>query len=255
LNAVELVLRGQHMLGQPGPASLTEAKSLFDAALQEDPNLVAALIGKSSALDSELDIDPDRDRKHIAREMDELTAKALLLDSNRASVWTSRSVALADGGQWSAALEAIDNAIQREPNNPHLYVYKAQWMVFTGRPAEALRLVEQAIALDPDYVGWAMMVACEAHLFLGQSGQAIAKCERAAPFEPNRTLQLYLAAAYGNHGELQKAAAARQLAIPKMKVRTIAQLPALHYSDDPEYLRLAEEYLYPGLAKAGVPLR
>jgi hypothetical protein len=40
-----------------------------------------------------------------------------------------------------------------------------------------------------------------------------------------------------------------------MKVRTIAQLRALHYSDDPEYFRLADEYLYPGLAKAGVPLR
>ena len=113
----------------------------------------------------------------------------------------------------------------------------------------------QAMTLDPDYVGWAMMVACQAHLFLGQPDRAIAKCERAAPFEPNRTLQLYLAAAYGNQGDLQKAAAARVLALQKVGVRTIAQLRAMRYSDDHEYLRFAEEYLYPGLVKAGVPLR
>jgi predicted Zn-dependent protease len=187
--------------------------------------------------------------------MDELTDKALTLRRDRAFVWTSRSVALAAGGRWNAAIEAIDESIRLAPDNPHLYVYKGQWMVFTGRPGEALRLVDQAMSLKPNYLGWPMMLACEAHLFLGQADQAIAACERAAPLEPNRTVQLYLAAAYANQGDFSKASAAMQRAMQKMSVRTIAQLRAMRYSEDPEYLKLAEMHLYPGLVKAGMPER
>jgi predicted Zn-dependent protease len=111
------------------------------------------------------------------------------------------------------------------------------------------------MSLNPNYVGWAMFVACEAHLFLGHADQAIAACERAAPIEPNRTVQLYLAAAYANHGDTGKAAAALQLAMQKVSVRTIAQLRERRWSEDPEFLKLAEMHLYPGLMKAGMPER
>jgi hypothetical protein len=46
-----------------------------------------------------------------------------------------------------------------------------------------------------------------------------------------------------------------QLAIQKMKVRTITQLRAMHYSDDHEYPKFAEEYLYPTCQGRHAPLR
>ena len=47
-------------------------------------------------------------------------------------------------------------------------------MNMTGRPTEALALVDRALAMGPDTdPGRALRLACEAHLLTGQAEQAI----------------------------------------------------------------------------------
>ena len=58
-----------------------------------------------------------------------------------------------------------------------------------------------------------MMMACLADLLLGQADQAITTCEKAAPLEPNPLVQVFLAAAYANRGDLEKANAAKARAL------------------------------------------
>lgn len=64
---------------------------------------------------------------------------------------------------------------------------------------------------------------------------------------------LTLAAAYANHGDMEKAAAAKAEVLRTAPGFTIAKMRAMRRSENPEYLRLVEKYLYEGLRKAGLP--
>ena len=254
LNAIELVLRGDAVLGNSWTLTSTkDARALYDAALRLDPNLATALVARSDILDAELDVDPSPDRDRIVREMEALSSRALQLDVSNPQVWRARGQALGVAGRWNAALEAIDQAIRLDPYNPHFPIYKAWMMIMSGRPADALSIIDQAMAMEPIYVGWGMMMACWAHLLLGQVDHAVARCEKAAPLEPNYLVQLLLAAAYADRGDLGRAVAAKERVLRTQPGYTVSQLRAKRYSEDPGYLKLAETYWYPGLLKAGFP--
>ena len=98
-----------------------------------------------------------------------------------------------------------------------------------------------------------MAAACETQVWAGQTEQAIATCEKASGRDNHWGIYLSLAAAYANHGEMAKAAAAKAEVLRTVPGLTIAQLRAKRGSDSPESLDLAKKYWYEGLRKAGVP--
>jgi adenylate cyclase len=257
LSAPELVLRASAMSNKDQSlAGFMEARKLVDRALLLDPDLVPALILRAALINNEGDVDPNQDRDRIARDQDQLTARAVVLDPTDPTAWNWRGVALAYLGRWDAALEANAMAIKLEPYEARWYSDRAWLMTQMARPAEALALVDRALALDPANVGYPMRIACEAHLFAGQAEQAIATCEKATGLYAAWDVNLFLAAAYANHGELAKAAAAKAEALRTVPGLTIAQLRAKRWSDNPEYRQLAaEKYFYEGLRKAGFPER
>ena len=256
LDAMGLVLRGYAVWkdGQTLQKTL-EAQKLYDAALRLDPNLVYALLVQASNWDLLNDVDPNSDRERMVREMDDLTRRAVNLDPTNPYAWSNRAGALANAGRWSAAVEANERRISLDPFSPAPYEYKAWLMSMTGRPAEALPLVDRALSLDPESIGWAMRFACEAYLLLGRFGDAVSACEKAGGTNSDWFIASYLAAAYANQGELDKASAARDAILRTVPGYSIAQVRAKHYSDVPEYVKMAETNWYTGLRKAGIPER
>jgi adenylate cyclase len=249
LRAIDLTRRNQSL------AATLEARKLVDEALRREPSLMPALKTRILLADRELDADPDAShRDRILHEYDEFTARAVTLEPTDAAAWDFRSVLLMSLGRWDAALEANARAIDLAPNETNSYEMRAWLMNMTGRPAEALSLVDRALALDPQSDAWALRLACEARLLLGQAEEAITACERARGLrQDDLIVGLFLAAAYGNHGDLARAATARADVLRVAPGYTIAQLRAKRYSDHPEYQRLAEEYWYEGLRRAGFP--
>ena len=253
LNAPELVLRAYALGGEdPSLTGLTGAGKLVDEALRLEPDLVPALVLRAALFHDEGEVDPNADRNRIAREQDRYTARAVQLDPTDSRAWSWRTQALASLGRWNAAFEANATEIRLEPYEGNGYLARADLMIVTARPAEALSLIDRALALRPDDP-WAAATACEAHLFAGEAERAIAACERATGRENFWWTHLVLAAAYANHDEMAKAVAAKVEALRTVPGLTIAQLRAKHGSDNPEYLKLAEKYWYEGLRKAGVP--
>ena len=254
LQATELVLRSYALADESATReSVVRAHKLLDNALHLDPNWVLALVGRTNILNGELDVDPHPDRDRIAREMDEFSSRATKLDPTDPQAWSARSLALAIGHRWNAALEAIDQAIRFDPYGSGHYADKAWLMNMNGQPAKALPLIDQAIALKPRSIAYAMRVVCEAHLFLGHTEEVITTCEKAAGLDNNWGVQLFLVAAYANKGDLSKAAAAKAQVLKTVPGYTISQLRAKRYSVVPEYLELAEKNWYAGLRKAGIP--
>jgi adenylate cyclase len=252
LNPPELVLRASALsYKNQSLATKIEARKLVDEALRLDPDLVPALTTRAALVNNEGDVDPSVDRDRIAREQDQSTARAVNLDPTDPSAWSWRAVALAYLGRWDAAIEANALAIRLEPYEPRWYIDRSWLMIQMARPAEALTLVDHVLALDPVNIGYPMRMACEARVLAGQTEPAIAACEKAAALWKDWMIDLFLAAAYANHGDMAKAAAAKADVLRTVPGYTIAQLRAKRYSDNPEYLSLAEKYWYEGLRKAG----
>jgi adenylate cyclase len=256
LTPTELVLRANALWDSDAPSSLAgllEARKLVKEALSRDPNLVAALVTDAQFIYyGELIINPNADRGALKRELDEVTRRAVTLEPDP-SAWDWRMAALESLGQWDAALQANDMSIRLDPHEPEWKITRAALMSDTGRPAEALPLIDGALATDSVDIARAMRIACLAHLLLGQAEQAIGDCEKASALTDSWDVALLLAAAYANHGDMAKAAAARARALRVSPGFTIARARVLDEPPHPEYLKLAEKYWYEGLRKAGFP--
>ena len=179
---------------------------------------------------------------------------AVNLNGAHPETWGTRDFVLSYLGQWEAALEASAKAIRLDPYSSGRLSHRA-WMLMIagGRPAEALALIEQAIAMDPpgDFVE--VRNACEVHLLLGQYEQAIARCEKAkglSDFE-DWWVDLFLAAAYAHHGDTTKAAAAKAEVLRLVPGYTIATLKSNGYSVNPITFALPKSTFIPAFARRG----
>ena len=254
LSAAELVLRAMAQPNNvPALAGTLEMRKLLDQALRLDPNLVTALTLRASLTEEEYYTDPDADRSRLARELDEDTRRAVEIDPTNAMAWGWRSVALGYLGRWDAALEANSKAIKLDPDEPEVYRWRAELMNEMGRPAEALPLIDRALEMDPASVDLTILTACLSHLLLGQSETAVSTCERASALNDWWEPRLWLVAAYGNHGDIEKATVAKAELLRSVPGYTIARARAADQHWGHDYSKLAEAHIYEGLRKAGIP--
>jgi adenylate cyclase len=253
-SAAELALRASAIfVTDYSLAATIEADRLYAEALRRDPDLVRALINRFYVLDRRIDDDPHVDRAKFIAEMDRLTSRAIDLARDNADAWVARAGELMLLGRWDASLEASAKSIALDPMDPDPYIGRAWLMNMSGRPLEALALVDRALAVDPDVVEDATRMACEAHLLAGQSAEAVTMCQRAAGLTHAWIIPAFLAAAYANHGDLEKAREAKDEVLRQQPGYSIAVLKSKRYSAHPIYLQLAEAYWYDGLRKAGLP--
>ena len=233
-----------------GLKSARERERLLEEALQRDPNLVAALVGLAAVLIDRIDYDCQVDRDRLVRRIDDLTGRAVRLNDSQPTTWVFRSKALMYMGQWSASLEASSRGMRAEPYSSELVVGHANLMIMCGRPSDALVLVEQATAMDPQVE--AAAVAGEAHLLLGHYREAVVLFQRAIGlYGDNFLLGLLLASAYANAGDVPSAVGAKEQVLRGIPGYSIVFHRSRGYSANPEYMRLVEEHLYVGMRKAG----
>ena len=165
-DAMELVLRADNVLDQetdPLKGAL-EARKLYDEALRLDPNLAEALLGRGWTLDVELDLNRGAARDHLVQELDDLSMRAVAREGDDPRMWWLRSRALAWQWRWEAALEANSKEQSLDRTRAGPIAQRAWLMGMLGKPAEALPLVDQALALDPLDVGFALRLRCRSYL-------------------------------------------------------------------------------------------
>ena len=254
LDAMERVVRAYGLLSQGQSLQIAiEARGLLEEAQRLEPTLLPVLWMMSWPLGMQFDLDPYADRERYILEMDRFTMRAVTLDPDNWIGWAERADALMLLGRWNASLEASERVIRMDPHSARPYNNRAALLIHVGRPAEALPLTAKAAELDGSYSGATLLLACEAHLLLGATDQAIGHCERASGLDPNDFMpHAFLTAAYANAGSLPQARNALRAVLKTAPGHTIAQLRSKRPSDHPEYLRLAEQHWYDGLRRAGM---
>jgi class 3 adenylate cyclase/TolB-like protein/tetratricopeptide (TPR) repeat protein len=255
--ATELALQADRLLDQDNNSlkSALAARKLYEEALRRDPDSIVALVGLYGAIETQLIQSPSADHDRLVKEMDDISARAVVAGRNDVRAWNARTDALAYQWKWDGAFEASAEALRIDPYRTSALAEKANLLIRTGRLEEALPVCEQAIALDPS--GWnvsnCLQYQCLAHLLLGHYDDAIATCNKAQALDDSWLRRTLLIAAYAQKGDTEKAAAAKAELLKRRPDMSIALLKGLQVSDNPVYVQQRETHLYAGLRKAGIP--
>jgi class 3 adenylate cyclase/TolB-like protein len=237
-------------------AGAREARKWFDQALRLEPGLVLALRGRWRTLRYEYDLDPHADRTRLLQEMDDLSFRMTSIDENDSHAWWDRAETLSRQRRWEAALEANARALTLDPSFGGPRNQRAAIMIAMGKPAEALAIIDQELARnpqEPSEVGAAMLQRCRASLALGRYGDAIAACEKDIALDNWWLPNVYLLAAYAQNGDAANVATAKATAIRLRPGLSISDLKALWYSNSTDAIQQTEGQLLAGLRKAGIP--
>jgi tetratricopeptide (TPR) repeat protein len=234
--------------------SLARANASCDEALRLDPKLLVALECKAALLVAEAEDAPTARFGELARHADDQTRSLVSAAPDDPMAWSLRAMVLADLlHQWSAGFEANARAIQLDPSRTANLEIQAIWLVWTGRAEEAMPVLDKAMDQSTGSVAMNHRFRCRAFLALGRFKDAVESCERSASEEEYWIVHVYLAIAYAQLGDLQRAAAARERVLRRRPDFTIDWYRRLtkQFSDSPKQWEQWEANLYPGLHKAG----
>ena len=260
LSAVELTLRAENVeyTASDALAGVVEAGALYDKAIRLDPGFATAIVARVDNLHSELLLDrmTAAKQQRIVAQMDDLSRRAVAIDDKYGAAWYARSLALYRQGRLEAALEANANSIRIDPTRLAPVSQRAWLMLYTGRAAEALALINEALGRAPTNAfetAFALQTRCAIQLWLGRYEDAIADCQKALANQDSWFEHALLAAAYAQMGQLDLAGAERDRLLRLRSWFSIADEKAGEVSDDPTYLQQTEAHYYAGLRKAGIP--
>jgi TolB-like protein len=223
-----------------------EAEQCFARAVALDPNYVHALAWRSLSLTLNYFVDGSRNQAMIELA---ITSAQIALDLDDADGWSHQAMGCAcmKLGQMQLAGQHFDRAYQLNPNDVNIAGDRANWLLFAGRPEEAIRLLDAAMQRDPYPPTWIWEVRGGVLYQLKRYEEAIAAYLKAGPHP--WWMPGLLATAYAQLGQTEnarKAVATMRKLKPDCVLGTFARL-SIHA--DP---RMREHFL-DGLRKAGLP--
>ncbi len=161
LEAYDAFLRGMEYFLRVTKEDNAQARPLFEKALALDPQYAEACTLLGSTYWMEGVWGWNRDPQNLERALT-LVQKALALDDSLPVAHSLLSMIYQVQQRYDPAIAEGERAIALDPNNADSYFFQAENLNVAGRPAEALRMVKQAMLLNPRYppfyawsLGWA----------------------------------------------------------------------------------------------------
>ena len=210
-DAYDLFLQGLRYSYQIDPDSLIKAITLFQQAIEIDPEYYRAYAMLAYTygwiIESEWQAELNMERYQVRRLMTEslnIAYKNPTSIAYNVSAWLN-----VWDNAYEAALEDIEKAIALDPNDPYNFNMKAHIFSRIGPAKEAEKNALRAIRLNPKSAGTHYRQLGKALFFQDRFIEAADAFERSISLDPSyKWHYLDLAANYGQLGELHKAAAA-----------------------------------------------
>ncbi len=212
LEAYDSFLRGVEYYWRYTKEATAQARQMFEEALALDPQYAEAYarLGATYWLEWGLhwSADPQTLEGALA-----LAQKALTLDDSLPVAHSLLSLVYALKQQYDQAIEEGERAIALDPNNAGSYANQAEALNLAGRPEEALRMVEQAMRLNPRYPPVYLYELGQAYRLTGRWAEAVATLKETISRSPNfLPAHRHLAASYVQQWACQQSADAQTLA-------------------------------------------
>ncbi len=200
-----LYLQGNYLSNIRGEENMANAVVAYEEALAIDPEYAPAWLGISIAYSIQA-----RARYRPEKEGGEMSMvaleKALAIDENMAAAWASMAyLRRSYQWDWQGAEDAIDKALQLEPNNANVISVAASIANAAGRLNEAGELYERAAVLDPLRLGNLRARAIN-FIARGRFDRAIEAFDQLLALNPaDEQGRLYLSLAYSMKGDPERA--------------------------------------------------
>ena len=148
--AYRLYLEGRQLWYGRTREGLMRSIGLFQQAIAADPNYALAYTGLAETYVVAPAYDMGISSKQARTVADEITRKALQLDSSLAEAHTARAMALSQAWRWKEAEQEYRRSLELNPNNANThYFYAMEFLVSEKRIDEALEQFRIALSLDP----------------------------------------------------------------------------------------------------------
>jgi TolB-like protein/tetratricopeptide (TPR) repeat protein len=170
--AFRAYLRGRNLWSLRDPRSIREACTLFEDAIEADPQFSPAWVGKADC-HILLALYGEEEPTKVADTVSLILHSAVALDPDSMEVHTSLA-ALRLYFEWDFRTAEIEirRALAISPNHPITHLAQADLLVATGRSGEAVAAMRKAVRLDPLDPGMQMNLA-ERLFSVGRHKEAI----------------------------------------------------------------------------------
>jgi TolB-like protein/cytochrome c-type biogenesis protein CcmH/NrfG len=251
--AHDLYLRGVFQESTFTREGSREAMRLYEQALSIDADYALPYARIANILELSARNGWSNDIQADLTEAVELTEKAVALDPQNPSLYWSLGRATArlkTPGALKRGIEALQRAIELDPDFADAYAYLTMLYVAGGRGEDGLRSVETAMRLNPQYPFWYLDMRGTTRYVLRNYESAIADFEAAVERNPTALfLRWMLAASYAQAGQMEDAEWQVEELLNLGFEGTLELIVETSPIQDPRYLSLYEE----GLRKAGIP--
>ena len=244
--------------GYPTPEKFLETRQNAEAGLQADPDNARLLALLAHVLVGDVLNSWNGAGQAEVDRAETAARKAIGLDRNVALAHFALGYVNRLRGDHPASLAAFNEAIRIDPNFARAYAQAANALVFLGKPAEAIPMVEQALQLSPNdpAIGVFHWVKGRAYFTLGDYPKAIEALAESARVRPNLWyVQAWLAAAHALSNQDAKASEARDTFNARFGTKFDLDRITKYYQEE-QYknptLQTASAEVLKGLRKAGL---
>ncbi len=182
--AYDAFLRGMEAIVRATKEAVAQARQLWEKAVALDPQYAEAYALLSYTHQFEWAIRYSVDPQTLERAL-ALVQQALALDNSLPIAHSILSLVYVGKQQYDQALAEGDRAIALNPNNAESYMGQAHVLCFAGRPEEAIKMVAQAIRLNPRYQPWYAFQLGWAYRMAGRYAEAVAVMKEVLSRSPN----------------------------------------------------------------------
>ncbi len=211
LEAYDSFLRGEAYVWHLTKEGNARARQMFEKAVALDPQYAEAYtsLGWTYLLEwiNRWSMDPQTLERALA-----LAQQALTLDDSLPVVHSRLGMVYAQQKQYEQAIAEGERAIALNPNNADSYAFQGQVLRFAGWPEDALRMLEQAMRLNPRYPPFYLFFLGLAYNQTGRYAEAIATLKEHISRSPNNlAAHLFLALSSVQQWASQQSADAQTL--------------------------------------------
>jgi len=206
LEAYDLVLRGRDLLSRLTRTATSNARTMFERAVELDPNYAPAYVGLGRVDLTAVHLGWTPDPAGTLRRAEAHARQAVGIDEFNPTGQALLGKIQARLQEYDRAVETLRYALTLNPSDPEIYAGLGDALLWSGETDEARRMLEIAARLDPKLSSQELFNLGTAYFLLGQHGQAAQVLERTvARRDGNQFIHAMLAAVYADAGRRDEA--------------------------------------------------
>jgi len=209
LEAYDLVLRGRAAMARRTRSANVEARGLFQRAVDIDPGYAAAYVGLGNTYQRSFMAGWTDQPVETLKRVENLASTAIRLDSSNTGAHALLGSVYLQFRQYDQAINELKLALDLNPSDAETYGWLGNALLFSSALEDAIKASETAIRFDPNLDVRRFWDLGTAYFLAGRNADAVRVMEQTVAREPDwGDAYVILAAAYSEAGRPENAARA-----------------------------------------------